>query len=224
MTFPILKNLCLFTDFGPILAWILLGTFRDFLSADKVGVCNFGFRGRVYVLLLKTRESLPTNSIVMSISLITVLSISRIFTALSTRICSSNDESEQQRVVYIQKVCELKGLCSGYGECAVFGTEEESLYNAVIFSKSRILRLSYLKEILNLVSRKAQKQCFCPHFCYEIFDLLLMQVCSTTTTWIMNTIEIPQKNLHSPKWWNSPSKHYNKVPMGSSSWLKVIMS
>ena len=68
MTFPILKNLCLFTDFGPILAWILLGTFRDFLSADKVGVCNFGFRGRVYVLLLKTRESLPTNSIVMSIS------------------------------------------------------------------------------------------------------------------------------------------------------------
>ena len=33
------------TDFGPSFAWVLLGNFKDFESADKVGVCNFGFIG-----------------------------------------------------------------------------------------------------------------------------------------------------------------------------------
>ena len=33
----------LFTDFGPIFAWILLENIEDFESADKIGVCKSGF-------------------------------------------------------------------------------------------------------------------------------------------------------------------------------------
>ena len=32
-----------FTDFGPTRAWILLGFVKDFVSADKIGVCKSGF-------------------------------------------------------------------------------------------------------------------------------------------------------------------------------------
>ena len=34
----------LFTEFDPILAWILLGNFEKFVSADKTGVCKSGLR------------------------------------------------------------------------------------------------------------------------------------------------------------------------------------
>ena len=30
------------TDFDPIFAWVLLGNFKDFESADKIGVCKSG--------------------------------------------------------------------------------------------------------------------------------------------------------------------------------------
>ena len=44
MTSPIFKKICeLFTEFGPILAWILLEIFQGFVSADKIGVWKSGF-------------------------------------------------------------------------------------------------------------------------------------------------------------------------------------
>ena len=33
----------LFTDFGPTLAWIFLANFKDFVPADKVGMCKGRF-------------------------------------------------------------------------------------------------------------------------------------------------------------------------------------
>ena len=37
------EKICeLFTNFGPILAWILLGFFKDFVSEDKISVCKSG--------------------------------------------------------------------------------------------------------------------------------------------------------------------------------------
>ena len=41
---PRFSKICnLFTDFGPILAWVLLRFFKDFITADKTAMCKSAF-------------------------------------------------------------------------------------------------------------------------------------------------------------------------------------